>query len=63
MKEKRLVMYMHAGSGNHGCEAIVNSTCHMIKEKPVLLSYYGGEDKRALQIISWHISVIICIGS
>ena len=46
MKEKRLVMYMHAGSGNHGCEAIVNSTCHMIKEKPVLLSYYGGEDKR-----------------
>ena len=41
MKEKRLVMYMHAGSGNHGCEAIVNSTCHMIKEKPVLLSYYG----------------------
>lgn len=46
MKEKRLVMYMHAGSGNHGCEAIVNSTCHMIKEKPVLLSYYGREDKR-----------------
>ena len=46
MKEKRLVMYMHAGSGNHGCEAIVNSTCHMIKEKPVLLSYYGGEDKK-----------------
>ena len=46
MKEKRLVMYMHAGSGNHGCEAIVNSTCHMIKEKPVLLSYYDGEDKK-----------------
>ena len=46
MKEKRLVMYMHAGGGNHGCEAIVNSTCHMIKEKPVLLSYYGGEDKK-----------------
>lgn len=35
---------MHAGSGNHGCEAIVNSICHMIKEKPVLISYYGDED-------------------
>lgn len=37
---------MHAGSGNHGCEAIVNSLCHMIKEKAVLLSYYGEEDKK-----------------
>lgn len=42
MEEKKLIMYMHAGSGNHGCEAIVNSVCHMIKEKPVLISYYGG---------------------
>lgn len=46
MKEKKLVMYMHAGSGNHGCEAIVNSVCHMIKEKAVLVSYYGDEDKK-----------------
>ena len=46
MKEKKLVMYMHAGSGNHGCEAIVNSVCHMIKEKPVLVSYYGDEDEK-----------------
>lgn len=46
MEEKKLVMYMHAGSGNHGCEAIVNSICHMIKEKPVLISYYGDEDVR-----------------
>lgn len=46
MKENKLVMYMHAGSGNHGCEAIVNSVCHMIKEKPVLVSYYGEEDSR-----------------
>ena len=46
MNEKKLVMYMHAGSGNHGCEAIVNSLCRMIKEKPVLVSYYGGEDER-----------------
>lgn len=33
----RLVMYLHGGSGNHGCEAIVNSTCHMIEEIPKLL--------------------------
>lgn len=35
--DKRLVMYLHGGSGNHGCEAIVNSTCHMIEEIPKLL--------------------------
>ena len=46
MEETKLIMYMHAGSGNHGCEAIVNSLCHMIKEKPVLVSYYGDEDVR-----------------
>ena len=33
----RIVMYLHGGSGNHGCEAIVNSTCHMIEEIPKLL--------------------------
>lgn len=46
MENKKLVMYMHAGSGNHGCEAIVNSVCHMIKEKPILVSYYGEEDQK-----------------
>ena len=43
---KKLIMYMHAGSGNHGCEAIVNSLCHMVKEPVTLLSYYGEEDKK-----------------
>lgn len=33
----KLVMYLHGGSGNHGCEAIVNSTCHMTEEIPKLL--------------------------
>lgn len=33
----KLVMYLHGGSGNHGCEAIINSTCHMIGEIPKLL--------------------------
>ena len=44
MKDK-LIMYMHAGSGNHGCEAIVNSVCHMIREDTVLVSYRGEEDE------------------
>lgn len=35
--DDRLVMYLHGGSGNHGCEAIINSTCHMIEEIPKLL--------------------------
>ena len=33
----RLIMYLHGGSGNHGCEAIVNSTCHMLMDIPKLL--------------------------
>ncbi|MCM1251785.1 MAG: polysaccharide pyruvyl transferase family protein [Clostridium sp.] len=35
--DNRIVMYLHGGSGNHGCEAIVNSTCHMLEEIPKLL--------------------------
>lgn len=34
---EQIVMYLHGGSGNHGCEAIINSTCHMIEELPKLL--------------------------
>lgn len=33
----KLVMYLHGGSGNHGCEAIINSTCQMTAEIPKLL--------------------------
>ena len=44
--KNELVMYMHAGSGNHGCEAIVNSLCHMINEDVVLVSYAGSEDRQ-----------------
>ena len=28
-----IILYMHAGSGNHGCEAIANTTVKMIEEK------------------------------
>ena len=42
--QNQIILYMHAGSGNHGCEAIVNSLCHMMKEDTVLVSYRGNED-------------------
>ena len=44
--QNQIILYMHAGSGNHGCEAIVNSLCHMMKEGAVLISYRGNEDKQ-----------------
>ncbi len=39
-------MYLHGGSGNHGCEAIVNSTCHMFEELPKLLVTNSEEEDR-----------------
>ena len=33
----RFVLYNHAGSGNHGCEALVRSVSHMLGEKDTLL--------------------------
>lgn len=44
--ENKLILYMHAGSGNHGCEAIVNSLCRMVREPAVLMSYRAGEDEK-----------------
>lgn len=46
MPEKKMVLYMHAGSGNHGCEAIVNSFCHMLKEKPLVITNSEKEDRK-----------------
>lgn len=37
--------YMHAGSLNHGCEAIVRSTAAMTQEKITLFSEYPEEDR------------------
>lgn len=42
----KLVMYLHGGSGNHGCEAIINSTCHMLEEIPKLLVTNSEEEDR-----------------
>ena len=46
---KNVIFYMHAGSGNHGCEAIVTSTLDMIKDKklsPSVVSNDAEEDRK-----------------
>lgn len=46
MKDDKIVLYMHAGSGNHGCEAIVNSLCKMLPKPAILLTNRAAEDER-----------------
>ena len=31
--KRNLILYAHAGSGNHGCEALVRSTAKCLKEE------------------------------
>ena len=46
---KRIFLYAHGGSGNHGCEAIVRSTINLLGQEGVTLissrpeedTYYG----------------------
>lgn len=47
---KRIIMYLHGGSGNHGCEAIVNSTCHMLEEIPKLLVTNSEKEDRTYSL-------------
>ncbi len=41
----RIYAYFHAGSKNHGCEAIVRTTQELLKDKIRLLSFVPDEDK------------------
>lgn len=43
---KKIILYMHGGSANHGCEAIVNTTCKIVKRPVVLLSANASEDQQ-----------------
>lgn len=43
-------MYLHGGSGNHGCEAIINSTCHMLEDIPKLLVTNSEEEDRTYSL-------------
>lgn len=46
MKDDKIVLYMHAGSGNHGCEAIVNSLLKMLPKPAVLMTNRPWEDRK-----------------
>ena len=49
MSQKTYVLYAHDGSGNHGCEALVRSTCKLIgadKDNVILMSTRPEEDKK-----------------
>lgn len=48
--EEKIVMYLHGGSGNHGCEAIVNGTCHMLEELPKLLVTNSEKEDKAYSL-------------
>ncbi len=46
MMRNNVVFYLHAGSGNHGCEAIVNSLCHMVNADVAVVTNSKEEDER-----------------
>lgn len=43
---KRLYFYFHAGSKNHGCEAIVRATQRLLNTTPTLVSFAPEDDKK-----------------
>lgn len=42
---QNVVLYMHAGSGNHGCEAIANTVVKMLDQPAVLVTNSAAEDE------------------
>ena len=46
MKDDKIVLYMHAGSDNHGCEAIANTLIKMLSKPAILISSRKAEDER-----------------
>ena len=49
MKKDTVVLYAHAGSGNHGCEALANTICKLVK-KPVCLVTNSVEEDEAYSL-------------
>ncbi len=45
-----IVLYLHGGSGNHGCEAILNSTCRMLSDIPKLLVTNSEEEDKTYSL-------------
>ncbi|MCM1125448.1 MAG: polysaccharide pyruvyl transferase family protein [Lachnospiraceae bacterium] len=46
MKSDEIVLYMHAGSDNHGCEAIANTLIKMLPKPAALISSRKAEDEK-----------------
>ena len=44
-KKDKIVLYMHAGSGNHGCEAIVNTVIRMLPRPAIVMTNSLAEDE------------------
>ena len=45
MDENKVVLYAHAGSGNHGCEALANTICKLVKRPVRLVTNSVAEDE------------------
>ena len=45
MNQDKVVLYAHAGSGNHGCEALANTICKLVKKPVLLVTNSVEEDK------------------
>ena len=41
---KRIILYEHAGSSNHGCEAIIRSTVEIFKHEDIILSSFAPDE-------------------
>ncbi|MBR5578154.1 MAG: polysaccharide pyruvyl transferase family protein [Lachnospiraceae bacterium] len=46
MNRKKVVLYAHAGSGNHGCEALANTICQLVEQPVCLVTNSVEEDNR-----------------
>lgn len=44
-KKDKIVLYMHAGSGNHGCEAIANTVIRMLPRPAIVVTNSAAEDE------------------
>ena len=44
-KKDKIVLYMHAGSGNHGCEAIANAVIRMLPRPAIVMTNSLAEDE------------------
>ena len=45
MIQDKVVLYAHAGSGNHGCEALANTICKLVNKPVVLVTNSVEEDE------------------